>query len=395
MTAIMRGVRVLEVAEHAFIPAAGAVLSDFGAEVIKIEPVERGDAARGLSTVGNDVNLLFENANRGKRSLALDLTSEAGREILYKLVATADVFLTNKLPKVRRKLKVDVDDIRSRNPRIIYVRGDGAGPRGPEAERGSYDLLSYWHRSGASRYVAGADGQIPFLPAPGFGDFTGAMFIAGGVMGALYHRERTGEAPLMDASLLATGMWAMSGAIAAATHDPAWRWPPPIPNPLSRVYATKDDRRIGLCCLQTGYYWPIFTRHIGRDDLTEDPRFCDHETILANHEAAIALLREEFARRTLAEWCETLADFAGQWTVVRRAQEVVEDPQVAPNGYLQTCHTAAGVPFRLVAAPLQYDGEPAQPRRAPEFNEHGDAILEELGLDWDAVVDLKVQGVVA
>jgi crotonobetainyl-CoA:carnitine CoA-transferase CaiB-like acyl-CoA transferase len=394
MTAIMKGVRVVEVAEHAFIPAAGALLADWGAEVIKIEPVERGDAARGLNTVGDDVNLLFENANRGKQSLALDLAAPEAREILYKLVATADVFLTNKLPPVRRKLKIEVEDIRAHNPKIIYVRGGGSGARGPEAERGSYDLLSYWHRSGASQAVTDPNGQIPFLPAPGFGDFTGAMFIAGGTMGALFHRERTGEAPVMDASLLATGMWAMSGAIAAGTRDPNWSWPPPAPNPLSRVYETKDGRRIALCCLQTGYYWPILTRHIGRQDLTEDPRFSDHQSIFANNTAAIALLGEEFARRTLAEWCDVLADFPGQWTVARTAHEVVQDPQVEPNGYLQTVHSAAGTPFQLVAAPLQYDGQPAVPRRGPEFNEHGDAILASLGLDWDKIVDLKVRGVV-
>jgi len=395
MTAILKGVRVLEVAEHAFVPAAGGLLADWGAEVIKIEPVERGDASRGLTTVGGaDLNLQFENSNRGKQSLALDVATAEGREIVYRVAAKADVFITNKLPRVRRKLKIEVEDIRARNPDIIYVRGGGAGARGPEAERGSYDLLSYWHRSGASRSVSGSDGQIPFLPAPGFGDFTGAMFIAGGVMGALYHRERTGEATVIDASLLATGMWAMSGAIAAATHNPDWPWPPPVLNPLSRVYATQDDRRIALCCLQTGYYWPIFVRHIGRPDLAEDPRFCDHATILANNTVAIALLREEFARRTLAQWREALADFKGQWTVVRTAREVAEDPQVEPNGYLQTVHAANGVPFRLVAAPLQYDGEPAVPRRAPGFNEHGDAILAGLGFDEDAIIDLKVRGVV-
>jgi crotonobetainyl-CoA:carnitine CoA-transferase CaiB-like acyl-CoA transferase len=348
-----------------------------------------------VNTVGTDVNLMFENANRGKQSLALDLAQPEAREILYKLVATADVFMTNKLPRVRRKLKIDVEDIRAHNPRIIYVRGGAAGERGPEAERGSYDLLSYWNRTGASRSVTGSDGHIPFLPAPGFGDFTGAMFIAGGTMGALFHRERTGEPTVVDASLFATGMWSMSGAIAAAAQDPNWRWPPPAPNPLSKNYQTKDGRWIGLCCLQAGYYWPIFTRHIGRPELAEDPRFADHETLFANHAAAMALLREEFATRTLADWCALLADFPGQWTVVRTAHEVAEDPQIAPNGYLQTCHTAAGVPFQLVAAPLQYDGQPAVPRRGPEFNEHGDAILAELGLDWDAIVDLKVRGVVA
>jgi crotonobetainyl-CoA:carnitine CoA-transferase CaiB-like acyl-CoA transferase len=395
MTAIMSGVRVVEVAEHAFIPAAGALLSDWGAEVIKIEPVGRGDAGRGLTTVGSaGVNLMFETANRGKKSLALDLADPAGREILYSLVVTADVFLTNKLPQVRRKLRIDIEDIRARNPRIVYVRGGGQGERGPEAERGSYDLLSYWHRTGLSHAVMGADGQVPFLPAPGFGDFTGAMFVAGGTMGALFHRERTGEATVVDASLLATGMWAMSGAIAAAAHDRDWRWPPPTPNPLSRVYATRDDERIGLCCLQTGYYWPILTRHIGREDLADDPRFVDHASIFANHAAAIALLQEEFARDTLARWRERLEGFPGQWTVLRAARDIALDPQVEPNGYLQPCQTAEGLPFQLVAAPVQYDGRPAAPRRAPELNEHADGLLADLGLDEAAIIDLKVRGVV-
>ncbi len=394
MTAVMKGVRIIEVAEHAFGPAAGALLADWGADVIKIEPVERGDAGRGVTTTGTaEVNLLFENANRGKRSLALDLASSEGREILYKLVETADVFLTNKVSRVRQKLQIDVDDIRARSPRIIYVRGVGQGECGPEANRGGYDLLTYWHRSGASQSVAGTDGP-PFLPAPGFGDFTGAMFIAGGIMGALFHRERTGESPIVDASLLATGMWAMSGAIAAATHDPGWNWPPQPPNPLSRVYSTKDGGMIALCCLQTGYYWPLLTRHIGRDDLAKDERFRNHQSVMANHLDAIAALREEFASRTREEWCQILSDFPGQWTVVQTARDVASDPQVAPNGYLQPCETAQGVPFQLVAAPVQYDGQPAPTRRAPAFNENGDAILEELGFDWETVVALKVKGIV-
>ncbi|MCB2046829.1 MAG: CoA transferase [Novosphingobium sp.] len=394
MTAIMKGVRVVEVSEHAFLPAAGALLSDWGADVIKIEPVERGDAGRGIGTTGTaDVNLLFENANRGKRSLALDLGSEEGREVLYRLVATADVFMTNKVARVREKLKIEVEHIRSHNPDIVYVRGVGQGERGPEANRGGYDLLTYWHRTGVSSMVAGPDGP-PFLPAPGFGDFTGAMFIAGGTMGALYHRERTGEATVVDASLLATGMWAMSGAIAAATQDPAWPWPPEPPNPLSRTYDTREGGRIALCCLQAGYYWPLLTRHIGRDDLADDPRFCDYASIMANHAPAIAALSEEFLKRSRNEWCKVLADFPGQWTVVQQARDLVNDPQVAPNGYLQQCETAEGVPFQLVTAPLQYDGEPAPTSRAPLFNEHGDAILAELGLDWDSVVDLKIKGVV-
>lgn len=149
MTAILNGIRILEVAEHTFVPAASALLSDWGAEVIKIEHVERGDAMRGLASTGigvvpNNVHALLEHSNRGKRSLALDLTTPDGLDILAKLIATSDVFLTNKLPSVRTKLHVDVDDVRAHNPIIVYVRGTGQGERGPDADKGSYDSLAFW-----------------------------------------------------------------------------------------------------------------------------------------------------------------------------------------------------------------------------------------------------------
>lgn len=185
MNAVMHGVRVLEVAEHAFVPAASALLSDWGAEVIKIEYVERGDVMRGLASTGlaiaaNDVQVLLEHSNRGKKSLALDLTTEDGSAILDRLVANSDVFLTNKLPSVRRKLHIDIEEIRAHNPAIIYVRGTGQGERGPDADKGSYDSLAFWARSGAA---AGAprpeDDLVPPPPAPGSGDSIGAMTIGG------------------------------------------------------------------------------------------------------------------------------------------------------------------------------------------------------------------------
>ena len=155
MTAVMEGVRVLEVAEHTFVPAASALLADWGADVIKIEPIERGDAMRGLAATGvvsitGDVHALLEHSNRGKRSLALDLTTPEGLDILYKLAATADVFLINKLPRVRKKLNIELEDIRTHNPNIIYVAGTGQGERGPDADKGSYDSLSFWFRAGVS-----------------------------------------------------------------------------------------------------------------------------------------------------------------------------------------------------------------------------------------------------
>lgn len=190
MTAVMQGVRIVEVAEHTFVPSASALLADWGADVIKIEHVERGDAMRGLASSGiavvpKDVHVLFEHSNRGKRSFGLDLTSDEGRGILHRLVATADVFLTNKLPRVRTKLEIDVEDIRKHNPKIIYVRGTGQGERGPESDRGAYDSLAFWSRAGVAAGVMRPEyGHVPVPPAPGFGDSIGGMTIAGGIASA-------------------------------------------------------------------------------------------------------------------------------------------------------------------------------------------------------------------
>ena len=405
MTAVMQGVRILEVAEHTFVPAASALLADLGAEVVKIEHVERGDAMRGLGStgvvsIGGGVHVLLEHSNRGKKSLALDLTSDEGLEILYKLAATCDVFLTNKLPSVRTKLKIGVDDLRAHNPRMIYVRGHGQGERGPDADRGSYDSLAYWNRSGIALGVKQYD-TIPPPPGPAFGDSIGAMTIAGAIMGALFHRERTGEATEVDVSLLATALWSNGATMALSLqHQIPWAAPAPGPasasgNPLVANYRTKDDRWVALCCLQAGKYWAEACEVIGRPDLAQDERFADAVTLMANGAEASALVAEAFAERTLDEWRERLDGFSGQWTVVQDTIEAANDPQTVANGYVGYCATADGTMFKLVCAPMQYDRQPAPPKRAPEFNEHGDAILEGLGFDWDTIVDLKVRGVVA
>jgi crotonobetainyl-CoA:carnitine CoA-transferase CaiB-like acyl-CoA transferase len=406
MTAVMQGVRILEVAEHTFVPAASALLADWGAEVIKIEHVERGDAMRGLASTGiallgsGGVHVLLEHSNRGKRSLALDLTTPDGLDVLYKLAATCDVFLTNKLPSVRQKLKIDVDDLRAHNPKIIYVRGTGQGERGPDADKGSYDSLAYWNRAGISMGLKQPeDEHMPPPPAPAFGDSIGAMTIAGGIMGALFHRERTGEATTVDVSLLGVGMWSMGAALALSLQFGMPWAPPPLGqstgNPLVATYKTKDGRYVSLSCLQAGRYWAEFCGIVGRPELATDERFADAAAIRENAVAATDLVREILAERTGDEWREQLAGFSGQWTIVQDTLEAAADVQTVANGYVVDCATADGTPFKLAAAPVQYDEEPAVPQRAPDFNEHGDAILGELGLDWDTIVDLKVRGVVA
>jgi crotonobetainyl-CoA:carnitine CoA-transferase CaiB-like acyl-CoA transferase len=402
----MQGVRVLEVAEHTFVPAASALLAEWGAEVIKIEHVERGDAMRGLASSGiaaiggTDVHVLLEHSNRGKQSLGLDLSSAEGLDILYRLAATCDVFLTNKLPSVRTKLKIDIDHIRAHSPRIIYAAGTGQGERGPDADKGSYDSLAYWCRAGiAMGMKLPDDDRVPPPPAPAFGDSIGAMTIAGGIMGALFHRERTGEATTVDVSLLGVGLWSMGAALALSVQLNVPWGPMPkgasLGNPLVTTYETKDGRFISFTCLQASKYWAEACTVVDRPQLGTDARFADAASLHANAGVAAALLAEAIAERTAAEWRERLDGFSGQWAMVQDTIEATADPQTVANGYVQDYENAAGLPFKLVAAPVQYGRQPAPPRRAPEFNEHGDAILADLGIDWDTVVDLKVRGVVA
>lgn len=404
MTDVMKGVRILEVAEHTFVPSASAVLADWGAEVIKIEHAVRGDAMRGLARTGvidlsKGVHVLNEHSNRGKRSLGLDLNNPAGREVLYALARTCDVFLTNKLPGVLSRLAIDVADLRKHNPKIIYVRGTSFGVRGEECDRGGYDMTGFWCRGGSAAAVTPPDlpGVLP-QPAPAYGDSLGGMTIAGGIAAALFKRERTGEPSVVDVSLLAMGAWAMSAAIALSIQmQRPWVMPPGgggLFNPLVNTYATSDGRYISLVMLQAGKYWVDFCEHIDRPELAKDPRFDTAEKLATNAAQAVPILREVFATRTLAEWSARFKTLAGQWAPVQHTLEVAADPQVRANGYMATATTREGTAFELVSTPVQFDEQPTPTSRAPEFNEHGDEILQELGYDMDRILELKAAGAV-
>jgi crotonobetainyl-CoA:carnitine CoA-transferase CaiB-like acyl-CoA transferase len=386
MSNVMDGIRILEVAEHTFVPAASGILADWGAEVIKIEHVTRGDAARGLGSTGiagfdGKVAVLMEHANRGKKSLGLDLTDPAGRDILYRLAAISDVFLTNN---------------------IVYVRGTGYGNRGPDTDAGGYDSLGFWARSSVAHAVTPADLRQPLnQPGPAFGDSIGAMTIAGGISAALLHRERTGEAKVVDVSLLSSAMWAMGGTIAVSQDTGmAWQAPPsgepaaPF-NPLIGYFGTSDGRFIMFSMLQGFHYWPEVCERLGRTELVTDPRFDTHERLMENAAVGAEIVRAEIAKYTLDEIKGLLTGMRGQWAIVQDSLEIADDPQVVANGYLQELEWD-GYKYKLVATPVQFGEEPSKPGKSPEFNEHGEQILtEQLGLDWDTVIDLKVKGVVA
>ncbi len=294
MTAILQGVRILEVAEHTFVPAASALLSDWGAEVIKIEHVERGDAMRGLASTGiavvpNNVHVLLEHSNRGKKSLALDLTSADGLDILYKLAATCDVFLTNKLPE--RPHRSSTSTSTRSGPTTRTSSTCGAPARASGAPTPTRARTTRW-RSGPARAWPSARMRpeydlVPVPPAPGFGDSIGGMTIAGGIMGALFHRERTGEATTVDVSLLGRGPVGhgpgASRCRSCSTCPGGRRRSTTMgANPLSRNYETKDGHVLAFTCLQAAKYWPPLCECIGRPDLATDPRFADHASLMAN-----------------------------------------------------------------------------------------------------------------
>jgi crotonobetainyl-CoA:carnitine CoA-transferase CaiB-like acyl-CoA transferase len=400
MTGPLEGVRVLEVAMYGFVPSAGAVMADWGADVIKVEHAVTGDPQRGLRQVGaykvdDDPNPNFEHANRGKRSIGLDVGTPEGVEVLYELATRSDVFLTNFLPGARQRFKIDVEHIRNVSPAIIYARGSALGPRGTEADRGGYDMTAFWSRgtSAASITPPNMDGLIN--PPPAYGDTISGTNLAGGIAAALFKRERTGEPSVVDVSLLGSGLWAMGHALAVSLHlDKSWVAPPmgargSLSNPLSGLYKTADGRYLSLVMLQPGKYWADVCQHIGRPELAADPRFATAKDLAANAAEASKILQEVFASKTLAQWAEILATVSGPWAPVQDTLQAGRDAQARANEYF----LSAGE-IELVSSPVQFDVTAPRLGPAPGFAVQTEEILAELGLDWDRIIALKAAGAV-
>ena len=397
----LEGFRVLEVAMYGFVPSCGAVLVEWGAEVIKVEHAVTGDPQRGLRQTGplqiqGDLNPNFENANRGKRSIGLDLSVAEGREVLYELARRSDVFLTSFLPEARKKFAIDVDDIRAVNHTIIYARGSALGPRGPEANKGGYDMTTFWCRAGAAATVTPPDLKgVIGLPGPAYGDTISGTNLAGGIAAALVKRERTGEPSVVDVSLLSSGAWAMGHTVALTTHlgerlvaPPPGAHGSPV-NPLVGLYATADGRYISFVMMQPTKFWADVCQHIDLPELADAPRFATVEQIAAHTPEAVEILTKAIASRTLAEWSERFATLSGPWAPVQDTLEVARDTQVRANEYLVSTGE-----LELITNPVQFDMTAPHAGPAPEFAEQTDEILEELGLDWDRIVALKTAGAV-
>jgi crotonobetainyl-CoA:carnitine CoA-transferase CaiB-like acyl-CoA transferase len=402
MSKPLQGIKVVEVAMWAFVPACGGMLSDLGAEVVKIEPPS-GDPLRGLSIGaiggGGGIDLSWESYNRGKKSVTLDLKQPEGRDVLMKLCEDADVFLTNLLPPARKAMGIDADTIRARFPDIIYASGSGTGPNGPESAKGGYDSISFWARGGVSSALTEDEAEYPVgPPGPAFGDTLSGSMLCGAICAAIAKRAMTGEPSTVDVSLLGTAMWSMQRFIAQSTMDGTQKFPRPRNrkpyNVLVHNYRTADGRFVSLCMLQADKYWAKFCEVAGRPDLAADPRYATADKRAENGDACFEDMKALFATKTLAEWRAVLGRQDGQWDAVQDVGEIHQDVQVQANNLVQTVDYGDGSTIPLVAVPWLFDGAPMPARRSPELGADSDAVLAGLGYDEDAIIDLKVKGVV-
>jgi crotonobetainyl-CoA:carnitine CoA-transferase CaiB-like acyl-CoA transferase len=405
----LKGIRVLEVAQFTFVPSAGAVLADWGADVIKIENPVTGDAQRGLVTVlgrsaskpGASFAPIVEAPNRGKRSVGLSLALDQSRPAFEELARRSDVFLTNHLPQTRAKLRIGVDDVRRINPDIIYVVGSGFGARGSDRDVGAYDATAFWARGGSADGVTADDADAPaFMPAGAYGDNIGGITIAGAVAAALFGRQATGEPSVIDVSLLAVGAWTMQFDVNLAMQygcalPKVDSRTPATGNPLTGAYRCADGRFVQLSMLQPTRYWPQFCRLFGMDAAADDPRFASMESLAANADEAVALVADAIGCRTLDECKRLLNQASGPWAQVQNAWEVANDESLIVNGRIAEVVDAQGSTQKLVASPAQFDEAAADLRRAPMFAEHTDEVLRELGIGDEELLDLKFDGAIS
>jgi len=395
---IFSGLKVVDFASFIAGPSAAVILSDFGADVVKVEP-PKGELWRTGQKIPpqphSEEPYPFQLANRNKRGITLDLKSPSAQQVLERLVKWADVFIVNTPHPARKKLKLEYDDIAQWNPRLIYADVTGFGDKGPDADLPGFDITAYWARSGLLSLTRDA-GMPPTWPVAGSGDNATAVGLYSAIVTALYRRERTGKGSYVTISLLASGIWSASVFIQAALceanffglHDrkhPA--------NAALNVYRSSDD--IWFVLIVTPDKLAAVAKAISRADLLTDPRFSDPAKLMQNMPQLTAILDEVFGSQPMTHWYEVFNGVHVTFGAVRGPQEVINDPQLKANDIVVPLEGAGGNLKFTVSSPIQVHGVAKVPaRRAPEIGEHNEEVLTELGFDAKQIEGLRASGAI-
>jgi crotonobetainyl-CoA:carnitine CoA-transferase CaiB-like acyl-CoA transferase len=396
---LLAGIRVVEAASMVLVPSAAAMLADFGAEVIKVEPPE-GDYNRRMHELptlpASATPYCFLMDNRSKKGVALDLKDADGVAVLHRLAGSADVFLTNFRPAALEKLKLRWEDLAPLNPRLVYASASGFGETGPEAEKPGYDTVVYWSRSGLETSLLTPEGTLGQL-AGGAGDHPTALALFGAVMLALFTRERTGRGLKVGTSLLAAGVWANAWYIQAELCGATF--PPKLPRDRARsfgavYYRTRDGRMLKFALVNPEKLWPRFCGAVGRPDLVTDPRFAEPAARRARAQELIASLDAIFASEDAAHWRARLEAHDIPFAILPTYAEIASDPQLRANGLLPEFEHPRFGRLATVDSPISVAGVPkTPPAAAPELGEHTREVLRTLAYSESQIRQLIERGV--
>jgi len=396
---IFSGLKVVDLSSFVAGPCAAVILSDFGADVIKVEP-PKGELWR----IGNkippqplsNVPYMWHLNNRNKRGITLDLKSPDAVKVLERLAKWADVFIVNTPHPAREKLKLSYDDVAQWNPRLIYADITGYGDTGPDAALPGFDITAFWSRSGLLSLTHDA-GAPPTWPFAGTGDAPSGVGLFAAIVTALYRRERTGKGSYVTTSLLAAGVWsagvAIQAALAGAKFSPQHDRKNPA-NAAMNVYKSSDD--VWFVLVTTPDKIPALATGIGRADLLKDPRFADPAKLAANMRQLTAIVDETFSSQPMAHWREVLDKAHIPYGLVRDPIDVIKDPQLQANNIVVPLE-GAGESLKLtVSSPIQVHGvAKVAAKRGPNLGEHNDQVLKELGFDTKEIERLRASGVIA
>ena len=395
---IFSGLKVVDLASFIAGPSAAVILSDFGADVIKVESL-KGEIWRQAHLIPPQPQAKdaypWHLANRNKRGITLDLKSPGAERVLEKLVKWADVLIVNTPHPARKKLKLEYDDVVQWNPRLIYADVTGFGEKGPDAGLPGFDITSYWARSGLLSMTRDA-GAPPTWPVAGSGDNATAVGLYSAIVTALYRRERTGQGSYVTTSLLAEGIWSASVSIQAALCDAKFFAPHDRKNPANaamNVYRSSDDTWFVL--LVTPDKLAAVAKAIGRTDLLTDPRFSDRAKLVENMPQLTAILDEVFGAQPMAHWYEAFNGVHVTFGAVRGPQEVITDPQLRANDIVVPLEGAGGKLTSTISSPIQVHGVTKVPaKRAPALGEHNEEVLAQLGFSAKDVDHLRASGAI-